>query len=63
LAPIYPVWSPSPVLQLISEPVWLSVGFNMLYDPNVTWRKVMLSLCSSMTKISVIVKTKSITIS
>jgi hypothetical protein len=28
-----PIWSSSPVLQLISEPVWSLVGFNRLCDP------------------------------
>jgi hypothetical protein len=51
-----PLWSPSPVLQLVSEPVWSLVDFNRLCDLKVTWRKVLLSLWSSMARISVIVE-------
>jgi hypothetical protein len=38
--PFIPLWSPSPVLQLVSEPVWSLVGSNRFYDPNATWRNV-----------------------
>jgi hypothetical protein len=38
-----PLWSPSSVLQLVSELVWSLVGFNMLCDSKATWRKVLLS--------------------
>jgi hypothetical protein len=57
-SPPPPLWSPSPVLQLVSEPVWSLVGFNRLYDLNATWRKVMSSLWFSMTRISVIGRTE-----
>jgi hypothetical protein len=36
--PFTPLWSPSPVLQLVSEPVWSPVGFNRLCDLKATWR-------------------------
>jgi hypothetical protein len=39
--PFTPLWSPSLVLQLVSEPVWSLVGFNRLCDPKATWRKVL----------------------
>jgi hypothetical protein len=52
--PPSPRWSPSPVLQLVSEPVWSLVGSNRLCDPKAIWRKVLLSLCFSMARISVI---------
>jgi hypothetical protein len=39
-APVHPPPVVSLVLQLVSEPVWLLVGFNSLYDPKATWRKV-----------------------
>jgi hypothetical protein len=48
-----PLWLSSPVLQLVSEPVWSPVDFNMLCDPEATWRNVLLSLWSSMARISV----------
>jgi hypothetical protein len=35
------MWSPSLVLQLVSEPVWSLVGFNTLCDPNAIWRKML----------------------
>jgi hypothetical protein len=35
-----PLWSPPPVLQLVSEPVMLLVVLNMLCEPKATWRKV-----------------------
>jgi hypothetical protein len=38
------LWSPSPILQLVSEPVWSPVGFNRLCDLKAIWRKVLLSL-------------------
>jgi hypothetical protein len=60
--PFTPLWSPSPVLQLVLEPIWSLVGFNRLCDLKVTWRKVLLSLCSSMTRISVTGKTELATI-
>jgi hypothetical protein len=53
-----PIWSPSPFLQLVSEPVWSFVGFNRLCYPKATWRKMMLSLWSSMARISIIEKTE-----
>jgi hypothetical protein len=37
---IPPLWSPSLVLPLVSEPVWSLVRSNRLYDPKVSWRKV-----------------------
>jgi hypothetical protein len=52
------LWSPSPVLQFVSEPVWSPVGFNMLCDLKATWRNVMSSLWSSMARISVTEKTE-----
>jgi hypothetical protein len=60
--PFTPLWSPSPVLQLVSEPVWSPVSFNRLCDLKATWRKVLLSLWSSMAKISVTEKTELATI-
>jgi hypothetical protein len=60
--PFTPLWSPSPVLQLVSEPVWSPVGFNMFCDLKATWRKVLLSLWSSMARILVIGKIKLATI-
>jgi hypothetical protein len=48
-----PVWSPSLVIQLVSEPVWSLVGFNRFCDPMATWTKVLLSLWSSMVRILV----------
>jgi hypothetical protein len=56
------LWSPSPVHQLVSEPVWLLVGFNRLCDLKATWRKVLLSLWSSMARIPVTGKTELATI-
>jgi hypothetical protein len=54
LAPIHPpLWSLSPVLQLVSEPIWSPVGFNRLCDLKATWRKVLSSLSFSMVRISV----------
>jgi hypothetical protein len=50
------------VLQLVSEPVWSPVAFNRLCDPKATWRKVLLNLWSSMTRISVTEKTELTTI-
>jgi hypothetical protein len=38
------LWSPSPVFQLVSEPVWSLIGFNRLCDSKATWRKVLSSL-------------------
>jgi hypothetical protein len=38
--PFTPLWSHSPILQLVSEPVWSLVGSNMLCDLKATWRKV-----------------------
>jgi hypothetical protein len=55
-------WSPSPVIQLVSEPVWSLVSFNRLCDLKATWRKVLLSLWSSMARISVTGKTELVTI-
>jgi hypothetical protein len=55
--------SPSPVLQLVSEPVWSPIGFNRLCDLKATWRNVLLRLWSSMAWISVTGKTKLATIS
>jgi hypothetical protein len=60
--PFTPLWSPSPVLQLVSEPVWSPVGFNMLCDLKATWRKELLSLWSSMARISITGKTELATI-
>jgi hypothetical protein len=60
--PFTPLWSPSPVLQLIAEPVWSPVDFNRLCDLKATWRKVLSSLWSSMTRISVTEKTELATI-
>jgi hypothetical protein len=57
--PFTPLWSPSPVLQLVSEPIWSLVGFNMLCD----LKKVLLSLWFSMARISVTEKTELATIS
>jgi hypothetical protein len=37
--PFTPLWSPSLVLQLVSELVWSYVGFNRLCDPKATWEK------------------------
>jgi hypothetical protein len=51
-----PIWSPSPVLQLVLEQVWSLVGFNSLCNPKATWRKVLSSLLCSMVRISVTVK-------
>jgi hypothetical protein len=34
------LWSPSPFLQLVLEPIWSLVGFNGPCDPKATWRKV-----------------------
>jgi hypothetical protein len=39
-----PLWSSSPVLQLVSEPVWSPVGFNRLCELKAIWRKVLSSL-------------------
>jgi hypothetical protein len=39
-----PLWSSSPVLQLVSEPVWSPVGFNKLCELKAIWRKVLSSL-------------------
>jgi hypothetical protein len=61
--PFTPLWSPSPVLQLVSESVWSLVGFNRLCDPKAAWRKVLLSLWSSMAMISVIGRNELATIS
>jgi hypothetical protein len=62
LAPIHPLWSSSLVLELIPEPVWSCVGFNMLCDPKATSRKLMSSLWSSMTMILIIEITELTTI-
>jgi hypothetical protein len=48
---------------LVSEPVWSLVGFNRICDPKATWRKVLLSLWSSMARILVTAKTELTTIS
>jgi hypothetical protein len=48
---------------LVLEPVWSLVGFNILCDLNATWRKLSLSLWSSMARILVIERTKPATIS
>jgi hypothetical protein len=53
LAPIHPLWSPSPVLQLVLELIWSPVDSNRLCGLKATWRKVLLSLWSSMVRISV----------
>jgi hypothetical protein len=53
---------PSPVLQLVLEPVWSLVGFNRLCDLKARWRKIMSSLWSSMKRISVIGRTELTTI-
>jgi hypothetical protein len=58
-----PFWSPSMVLQLVSESVWSLVGYNSLCDPKIIWRNVLLSLWSSMVRISVIGRTELATIS
>jgi hypothetical protein len=34
--PFTPLWSPSPILQLVSKPVWSPVGFNRLCDLKAT---------------------------
>jgi hypothetical protein len=60
--PFIPLWSPSSVIQLVSEPVWSLVSVNRLCDPKATWRKVLLSLWSSMARISVTGKTELATI-
>jgi hypothetical protein len=60
--PFTPLWPSSPVLQLVSEPVWSLVDFNRLCDPKMTWRKMLSSLWSSMTRISVIERTELTTI-
>jgi hypothetical protein len=60
--PFTPLWSPSPVLQLVSEPVLSLVGFNRLCDPMTTWSKVLLSLWSSVARILVTGKTELTTI-
>jgi hypothetical protein len=60
--PFTPLWPPSPVLQLVSESIWSPVGFNGLCDLKATWRKVLLSLWFSMTRISVTGKTELATI-
>jgi hypothetical protein len=62
LASIHPPLVTFSVLQFVSEPVWLPVGFNMLCDLKATWRKVLLSLWSSMARILVTGKTKLATI-
>jgi hypothetical protein len=56
------LWSHSPVLQLVSEPVWSLVGFNRLCDPKVARRKVLQSLLFSMARILVTGKTELTTI-
>jgi hypothetical protein len=61
--PFTPFWSPSPVLQLVSELICSPVSFNRLCDLKVTSRNVMLSLWSSMARISVTGKTELVTIS
>jgi hypothetical protein len=68
LSPIHPlppppVWSHSPIIQLISEPVWSLVGFNRLCNLKVTWRKVQSSWWFSMVRILVTGKTELTTIS
>jgi hypothetical protein len=48
--PFTPLWSPSPVLRLVSESVWSLAGFNRLYDLKAIWRKihdVWLKLCNT----------------
>jgi hypothetical protein len=60
--PFTPLWSPSAVLQLVSEPVWSPVGFNRLCDLKATWIKVLLGFWSSMARISVTRKTELATI-
>jgi hypothetical protein len=57
-----PIWSPSPVLQLVSELVWSLVGFNRLCDPKATWKNVQYSLWSSIVRILVIGRTELATI-
>jgi hypothetical protein len=57
-----PLWTPSLVLQLVSEPVWSPVGFNRLCDTKAIWRKVLSSLWSSIARISVTGKTELATI-
>jgi hypothetical protein len=57
------LWSPSPVLKMVSEPVWSPVRFNRLCDLKTIWRNVLLSLWSSMMRISVIGKIEVATIS
>jgi hypothetical protein len=61
--PFNPLWSHSLVLQLVSELIWSLVGFNRLCDPNATFRKMLSSLWSSMTRILVIERTEPATIS
>jgi hypothetical protein len=39
--PFTPLWSPSLVLQFVSEPVWSPVGLSRLCDLKATWRKVL----------------------
>jgi hypothetical protein len=51
--PVTPLWSPSPVIQLVSERVWSLVGFNKLCDQKTTWRNVVLSWWFSIARISV----------
>jgi hypothetical protein len=58
-----PLWSPSPVLQLISDLIWSLVGFNRLCDLKATWRNVLSSLSFSMARISVTGKIELATIS
>jgi hypothetical protein len=60
--PFTPLWSPSSVLQLVSEPVWSLVGFNRLCDLQAKCRKILSSLWSSMSRILVIGRTKLTTI-
>jgi hypothetical protein len=61
--PFTPLWSPSPVLQLVSELVWSLVDFNRLCDPKTTWRKVLPSWWFLMMRISVTEKIELATIS
>jgi hypothetical protein len=63
LALIHPPLVAFSVLQLVSEPVWSPVGFNRLCDLKATWRKVMSSLWSLMTRISITGKIELATIS
>jgi hypothetical protein len=57
------LWSPSPVIQLVLEPVWSLVGSNRLCELKATWRNVLVRLWSSTTRISVIRRIELVTIS